>query len=78
MPAICDEINSRGEFLTAYCGDTYSDHGKMQAIFRYTSMMGELLDTDVVSYTTYDSGGQAVASSLRMAVETVREEWLEK
>ena len=72
MPAICDEINSRGEFLTAYCGDTYSDHGKMQAIFEYTSMMGELLDTDVVSYTTYD-GGQAVASSLRMAVRAVRE-----
>ena len=72
VPAICDEINSRGEFLTAYCGDTYSDHGKMQAIFEYTSMMGELLDTDVVSYTTYD-GGQAVASSLRMAVRAVRE-----
>ena len=72
VPAICDEINSRGEFLTAYCGDTYSDHGKMQAIFEYTSMMGELLDTDVVSYTTYD-GGQAVASSLCMAVRAVRE-----
>ena len=40
VPAICDELNSRGEFLTAYCGDTYSDHGKMQAIFEYTSMMG--------------------------------------
>ncbi|MCL1905440.1 MAG: aminomethyl-transferring glycine dehydrogenase subunit GcvPA [Clostridiales bacterium] len=67
VPAICDEINSRAEFLTAYCGDTYSDHGKMQAIFEYTSMMGELLDLDVVSYTTYD-GGQAVCSSLRMAL----------
>ena len=42
VPAICDEINTRGEFLTAYCGDTYSDHGKMQAIFEYASMMGEL------------------------------------
>lgn len=67
VPAICDEINSRAEFLTGYCGDTYSDHGKMQAIFEYTSMMGELLDMDVVSYTLYD-GGQAVSSSLRMAV----------
>ena len=56
VPAVCDEINTRGEFLTAYCGDTYSDHGKMQAIFEYTSMMGELLDADVVSYTTYDAG----------------------
>ncbi len=66
VPAICDEINGRSEFLTAYCGDTYSDHGKLQAIFEYTSMMGELLDLDVVSFTTYD-GGQAAASSLRMA-----------
>lgn len=67
VPAICDEVNSRAEFLTGYCGDTYSDHGKMQAIFEYTSMMGELLDLDVVSYTNYD-GGQAVCSSLRMAL----------
>ncbi len=66
IPAICDEINNRSEFLTAYCGETYSDHGKLQAIFEYTSMMGELLDMDVVSYTTYD-GGQATVSSLRMA-----------
>lgn len=67
VPAICDEINGRAEFLTGYCGDTYSDHGKMQAIFEYTSMLGELLDMDVVSYTLYD-GGQAVCSALRMAV----------
>lgn len=67
VPAICDEINSRGEFLTAYCGDTYSDHGKMQAIFEYTSMMGELLDAEIVSYTTYDAG-QAVVSALRTAL----------
>jgi len=67
VPALCDEIAGRAEFLTAYCGDTYSDHGKMQAIFEYASQMGELLDADVVSYTTYD-GGQAVCSSLRMAL----------
>jgi len=67
VPALCDEINGRSEFLTAYCGDTYSDHGKMQAIFEYCSLMAELLDLDVVSYTNYD-GGQAAASSLRMAL----------
>ena len=67
IPAICDELNSRGEFLTAYCGDTYSDHGKMQAIFEYASMMGELLDADAVSYTTYDAG-QSVVSSMRIAL----------
>ncbi|SCX90227.1 aminomethyl-transferring glycine dehydrogenase subunit GcvPA [Alkaliphilus peptidifermentans] len=67
VPAVCDEINSRSEFLTAYCGDTYSDHGKMQAIFEYCSMMAELVDMDVVSYTNYD-GGQASSSSIRMAL----------
>jgi len=67
VPAICDEINTRSEFLTGYCGDTYSDHGKMQAIFEYTSMMGELVDMDVVSYTTYDAS-QSVSSSLRMCM----------
>lgn len=66
VPAICDEINGRSEFLTAYCGDTYSDHGKLQAIFEFTSMMGELLDLDVVGLATFE-GGQAAASSLRMA-----------
>ena len=67
IPALCDEVANRSEFLTAYCGDTYSDHGKMQAIFEYASMMGELLDMDIVSYTTYD-GGQAACSAMRMAL----------
>lgn len=66
VPAICDEINSRSEFLTAYCGETYSDHGKCQAIFEFTSLMGELVDMDVVGLATYD-GGQAICTSLRMA-----------
>jgi len=76
VPAICDEINGRSEFISAYCGDTYSDHGKLQAVFEYTSLMGELLDMDVVSYTTFD-GGQAAASALRMAARiTGRQEVL--
>lgn len=65
VPAICDEINSRSEFLTAYCGGTYSDHGKCQALFEFTSLMGELVDMDVVGLATYD-GGQATCTSLLM------------
>ena len=67
VPAICDEINSRGEFLTAYAGETYEDHGKWQALFEYTSLMADLLEMDVVNVPTYD-GYQALATSLRMAV----------
>jgi len=66
VPAVCDEINGRGEFLTAYAAEFYADHGKWQALFEYSSLMGELLDMDVVSGFLYD-GAQAAATSLRMA-----------
>ncbi|MFL7892067.1 MAG: aminomethyl-transferring glycine dehydrogenase subunit GcvPA [Anaerolineales bacterium] len=66
VPAVCDEINSRGEFLTAYAGEPYDDHGRFQALFEYQSLMGELLNMDVVNVPTYD-GFQASATSLRMA-----------
>jgi len=67
VPAVCDEINSRSEFLTAYAGEPYDDHGRFQALFEYQSMMGELLNMDVVNVPTYD-GFQASATALRMAV----------
>ena len=66
VPAICDEINSRSEFLTAYSGDTYVDHGKCQAYFEFNSLMGELLDMDVVSFPTYD-GGHALCTAILMS-----------
>ena len=66
VPAVCDEINSRGEFLTAYAGDPYEDHGRFQALFEYESLMGELLNMDVVNVPNYD-GFQAAATALRMA-----------
>jgi glycine dehydrogenase subunit 1 len=66
VPAVCDEVNSRGEFLTAYAGEPYDDHGRFQVLFEYASMMGELLNMDVVNVPTYD-GLQAAATSIRMA-----------
>ncbi|NPD89363.1 MAG: aminomethyl-transferring glycine dehydrogenase subunit GcvPA [Asgard group archaeon] len=66
VPAICDEINQRSEFLTAYAGEPYEDHGRFQTLFEYASMMGELLDMDVVNVPTYD-WGQAASTSIRMA-----------
>ena len=66
VPAVCDEVNRRGEFLTAYAGEPYDDHGRFHALFEYASMMGELLNMDVVNVPTYD-GFQAAATSLRMA-----------
>jgi len=66
IPAVCDEINSRSEFLTAYAGEPYEDHGRFQALFEYESMMAELLNMDVVNVPVYD-GFQATGTALRMA-----------
>jgi glycine dehydrogenase subunit 1 len=66
VPAICDEINQRSEFLTAYAGEPYDDHGRFQTLFEYASMMGDLLEMDVVNVPTYD-GYQAAATAIRMA-----------
>ncbi len=66
VPAVCDEMNGRGEFLTAYVGESIADHGKWQAFFEYTSLMAELCDMDVLSIPMYD-GAAAASSSIRMA-----------
>lgn len=66
VPAVCDEINSRGEFLTAYGGEMYNDFGRFQTLFEYQSMMAELVDMDVVNVPTMD-WYQAAATSVRMA-----------
>lgn len=66
VPAICDEINSRGEFLTGYGGEPYNDHGRFQALFEYQSLMAELVDMEVVNVPTMD-WAQAAATSIRMA-----------
>lgn len=72
VPAVCDEVNSRAEFLTAYAGDTYSDLGRLQAIFEYQSMLGELVGMEVVSAPTYDWAAAASSSILMAARITGR------
>ena len=66
VPAVCDEIQGRSEFLTGYAGEPFEDHGRFQALFEYESMMAELLDMDVVNVPTYD-WLQAAATSIRMS-----------
>src|SRR5438105_11638527 len=61
VPAVCDEIRGRAEFLTAYGGDSYADLGKYQAIFEFQSLIGELAGMEVVSAPAYD--WSAAASS---------------
>jgi glycine dehydrogenase subunit 1 len=66
VPAVCDEINSRSEFLTAYTGDVYSDLGRYQALFEFQSMIGELVAMDAVTFPTYD-WPTAAGDAVRMA-----------
>lgn len=66
VPAICDEVNGKGEFLTAYGGEPYNDEGRFQTLFEYASMVAELVDMDVVNVPTMD-WSQAAATTVRMA-----------
>jgi glycine dehydrogenase subunit 1 len=73
VPAVCDEIAQRGEFLTAYGAWPDSDHGKFQAIFEYQSLLGALLGLEVVTAPTYDAGaasGSAVLMAVRLTGRT--------
>lgn len=67
VPAVVDEVINRSEFLTAYAGEPYEDHGRFQALFEYTSLLAEVLDVEVVNVPTYD-GLQATATAVSMAI----------
>lgn len=76
VPAVCDEIANRGEFVTAYGGGELGDHGKWQAVFEFQSLLGELIGMDVVSSPTYDWGAAANSALLMAARYTNRSELL--
>ncbi|WP_103104925.1 aminomethyl-transferring glycine dehydrogenase subunit GcvPA [Brevibacillus reuszeri] len=71
VPVVCDEINSRAEFLTAYAGEPYEDKGRFQALFEYQSLVAELVDMDVVNVPTFD-WAQAASTALRMAARITK------
>ena len=66
VPAICDEIISRAEFLTNVWGTPSSDHGRNQSLFEFCSLLGELLKLDMVGLPVY-SYGCAAGHAIRMA-----------
>ena len=66
VPAICDEIWTRSEFLTSVWGTPSSDLGRNQAWFEYASQLGELVGLDFVGLPVY-SWGAAVGHAFRMA-----------
>jgi glycine dehydrogenase subunit 1 len=66
VPAVCDEIVRRSEFLTSVWGTPSSDLGRNQAWFEFTSQLGELVDLDLVALPVY-SWGCAAGHAIRMA-----------
>lgn len=66
VPAVCDEIIGRAEFLTNVWGSPASDHGRNQAWFEFCSQLGELVKMDMVGLPVY-SYGCAAGHAIRMA-----------
>ena len=66
VPAVCDELATRTEFLTSVWGTASSDHGRNQAWFEFASQLGELLELDFVALPVY-SWGCAAGHAIRMA-----------
>lgn len=66
VPAVCDEIAGRSEFLTSVWGTPSSDHGRNQAWFEFASQLGALLDLEFVGLPVY-SWGAAAGFGVRMA-----------
>lgn len=65
IPALCDEVISRGELLTSYAGSGTMDVAKGQLVFEYCSMMAELVDMDCMSVAQV-CGEDSAAHAFRM------------
>ncbi|MBN9547837.1 MAG: aminomethyl-transferring glycine dehydrogenase subunit GcvPA [Alphaproteobacteria bacterium] len=66
VPAVCDELVRRQEWLTSVFGSPESDHGRNQAWFEFCSLLGELVEMDLVGMPVY-SWGCAAGHAIRMA-----------
>ena len=66
VPAVCDEIAGRSEFLTPVWGTASSDLGRNQAWFEYASQLGELVGMEFVGLPVY-SWGAAAGHAILMA-----------
>ncbi len=66
VPAVCDEVVHRTEWLHSVFGSPSSDHGRNQAWFEFASQLGELVGFELVGLPVY-SWGCAVGHAIRMA-----------